>query len=157
MTKIFVSLFLIIVLTSFNTQTKYIEPTGTYKFNNIYKKKDGDFYGYSGDIEVKKINSEKITMSFAVNKGAPSYNSGSFVDTLTYKDNRAIYTIQKFDPTCKIIFDFTKKGITVKEETKDYNFGCGFGQGVVADGFYKKVSKKVPILIDLMTGEKIEK
>jgi hypothetical protein len=157
MNKILLSLFFIIVLTSFNTQSTYIEPTGTYKFNGIYEKKDGDFYGYSGEIQVKKINSEKIIMSFEVNKGAPSYNSGSFVDTLIYKENRAIYTNAEFDTSCKITFSFDKKGITVKEETADYNFGCGFGHGVVADGYYKKVSKKVPILIDLMTGEKIEK
>jgi hypothetical protein len=26
------------------------------------------------------------------------------------------------------------------------NFGCGFGHGVFADGFYKKRSSKTPIL-----------
>jgi len=157
MNKLLLSLFFIIVLTSFNTQNFYIEPTGTYKFNGIYKKKDDDVYGYSGEIQVKKINSEKIIMSFEVNKGAPSYNSGSFIDTLIYKENRVIYTDPESDPTCKITFKFDKKGITVTEETADYNFGCGFGHAVVADGYYKKISKKVPILIDLITGEKIEK
>lgn len=157
MNKILLSPIFIIVLTSFNIQHNYIEPTGTYKLNNIYKRKDGDVYGYSGEIQVKKIDSEKIIISFGVNKGAPSYNSGSFVDTLLYKENRAIYTDPESDSTCKITFNFDKKGITVREETADYNFGCGFGHAVVADGFYKKVSKKVPILINLMTGEKIEK
>jgi hypothetical protein len=91
MNKLLLSLFFIIVLTSFNTQIFYVEPTGTYKFNGIYKKKDDDVYGYSGEIQVKKINSEKIIMSFEVNKGAPSYNSGSFIDTLIYKENRVIW------------------------------------------------------------------
>ncbi len=96
-------------------------------------------------------------MTFEVNKGAPSYNSGSFVDTLIYKNNKAIYTASEFDTTCKITFDFDKNGVSVKEETSDYNSGCGFGHGVVADGFYKRMSGKTPILTEPLTGEKIEK
>jgi len=141
MNKILISFLFIILLTSFNNQNKFVEPTGIYKLNNIYKRNGDDFYGYIGEIKVEKINAEKIIMSFFVSKGAPSYNSGSFVDTLIYLDNRAIYRDPEYDSTCKITFDFDKKGITVKEETADYNFGCGFGHGVVADGFYKKVSK----------------
>lgn len=63
-------------------QKNYIEPTGIYKLNNAIKKKDGEIYGYFGQIQVKKLNSEQIVMKFEVNKGAPSYNSGSFFDTL---------------------------------------------------------------------------
>ncbi|WP_304344190.1 hypothetical protein [Chryseobacterium koreense] len=96
-------------------------------------------------------------MTFEVNKGAPSYNSGSFVDTLIYKENKAIYTDVESDSTCRITFDFDKKGITVKEITADYNSGCGFGHAVVADGFYKRISNKTPILTEPLTGEKLEK
>jgi hypothetical protein len=137
-------------------QNSYIEPTGTYELNNIIEKKDGEIYGYFGQIQVKKINSEKIVMTFEVNKGAPSYNSGSFVDTLVYKANKAIFSDTEVDTTCKVIFNFDKRGITVREETANYNWGCGFGHGVVADGFYKKVSSKIPILTYPLTGEKLD-
>lgn len=144
-------------MTSFTIQTFYIDPTGTYQLDSRTKKKNGESYGYSGQIQVKKIRTDKIVMTFEVNKGAPSFNSGSFVDTLSYIDNKAIYTDPESDSTCKITFDFGKKGITVKEETADYNSGCGFGHAVVADGFYKRISSKSPMLTEPLTGEKLEK
>ncbi len=157
MKKLIFLIFLFFLLSSFNTQFNYIDPTGTYKLNNIYKKDGDDEYGYSGLIQVKKINQKKIVMTFEVNKGAPSYNSGSFVDTLDYKENKAIFRDNKFDLTCKVIFDFRRKGINVIQETEDNNWGCGFGHGVVADGFYKKISSKTPILKVPLTDENLEK
>ena len=147
----------IILLTSFSIEIFYIDPTGTYKLNSKANNKNGDTYGYSGQVQVKKISLNKIVMTFEVNKGAPSYNSGSFVDTLSYNDNKAIYTDTESDSTCKITFDFYKKGITVKEETSDYNSGCGFGHGVVANGFYKKTSSKMPILTKPLTRKNLRK
>lgn len=55
-----------------------------------------------------------------------------------------------------MIFYFRKDGILVKEQTADYNFGCGFGHAVVADGFYKKISNKEPTLREPLTGIKLE-
>ena len=139
-------------------QAEYIDPTGTYELDSKTEEKNGDVYGYSGYIQVKKIAADKIVMTFEVNKGAPSYNSGSFVDTLTYNNNVALYTASDdIDATCKITFHFDKKGVTVVEETDDNNSGCGFGHAVVADGFYKRTSSKVPILTEPLTGEKLEK
>jgi hypothetical protein len=157
MKQVILILTSIILLTSFTVRTFYIDPTGTYQLDGKTKKKNGDVYGYSGQIQVKKIRIDKIVMTFEVNKGAPSYNSGSFVDTLSYKDNVAIYTDLESDSTCKVTFDFNKRGVVVKEETADYNSGCGFGHAVVADGFYKKISNKPPILTKPLTGEKLEK
>jgi hypothetical protein len=157
MKQILIILTSIIVLTSFAAVTSYIDPTGTYQLDNKTKKKNGEIYGYSGQIQVKKIGFDKLVMTFEVNKGAPSYNSGSFVDTLDYKDNKAIYTDPESDSTCKITFYFEKKGVTVKEETADYNAGCGFGHAVVADGFYKRTSNKTPVLTEPLTGERLEK
>tara|TARA_R110002020_G_scaffold176067_1_gene368161 strand:- start:352 stop:777 length:426 start_codon:yes stop_codon:yes gene_type:complete len=138
-------------------QDKYIDPTGTYDLESETRKDGGDIYGYFGQIQVKRLTEKQIVMTFMVNKGAPSYNSGSFVDTLAYKDNNAIYTAPGFDPSCKISFDFTENGVTVKEETDNYNFGCGFGHAVVADGFFKRTSSNEPELRHPMTDEKIEK
>ena len=64
-----------------------INPNGTYQLDEKTKIKNGDTFGYFGDIKVKLIDNGKIVMSFYICKGAPSYNSGSFVDTLIYKNN----------------------------------------------------------------------
>ena len=146
-----------ILLAGFAYQKTYIDPTGTYKLESRTKKKGVDIYGYAGQIQVKKLTSDKIVMTFEVNRGAPSYNSGSFVDTLTYKNNKALYTVPEMDASCKITFDFDKKGVLVKEQTEDFNSGCGFGHAVVADGFYRKMSIRTPILTQPLTGEKLEK
>ena len=45
-------------------------------------------------------------MAFMIFKGAPSYNSGSFVDTLKYYRNSATYTIPEIDPSCQVKLDF---------------------------------------------------
>lgn len=143
-------------LTSLTFQDKYIDPTGTYGLNSETKKDGDDIYIYFGQIQVKRLNEKQIVMTFMVSKGAPSYNSGSFVDTLDYHVNKAIYVDPELDPSCKITFDFTEKGVTVKEKTDNYNFGCGFGHAVVADGFFNKTSPDEPELRHPLTGEKIE-
>jgi hypothetical protein len=133
-----------------------IDPTGTYELNKKTADKDDNSRGYSGYIQVKKITADKIVMTFEVNKGAPSYNSGSFVDTLRYSNNIALYAPSpNIDSTCLITFHFDTKGVSVKEKTADYNSGCGFGHAVVADGFYNRTSNKTPVLKEPLTGEKI--
>jgi len=137
-------------------KTVDINPTGTYTHTGKTKVEGEDTYGYTGQIQVKRLSAHKIAMSFHVNKGAPSYNSGSFLDTLSYVNNIAIWTDAAEDSTCKITFNFTGTGVVVKEETADFNFGCGFGHAVIASGFYKKTSSKMPFLTDPITGDKLE-
>lgn len=144
---LFFSLVVCIVLTSFTKRDAYIDPTGTYNLDQKTKKIGEDIYGYFGEIQVVKLKEDKILMNFSICKGAPSYNSGSFLDTLSYHDNRALFTDPSADSSCVIIFDFIAKGITVKENTGDYNFGCGFGHAVIADGFFKKTSSKKPEIL----------
>lgn len=135
----------------------YIDPTGTYELNSKTEEKDGEIYGDSGRIQIKKITDDKVAMTFETNKGAPSYNSGSFIDTLEYKNNIVIYTApEDIDASCKITFHFDEKGITVEEKTDNPDAGCGFGFGVMADGFYKQTSSDIPVLIHPLTGEELE-
>ncbi len=156
MKKTMLLLTSIVILTGYLSMTSSVDPTGTYQLDSKTKKKNGEIYGYSGQIQVKKLNDQEIIMTFYVNKGAPSYNSGSFVDTLPYKNNQSIYTNPEYDATCKITFDFNEKGVNVKVESARYYQGCGFGHAVDANGYYKKISNKTPILKDPLTGEKIE-
>jgi hypothetical protein len=122
-----------------NQPSAIINPSGYYSLDCKTTEKDGDTYGYFGTITVKKINSNRIFVEFYVCKGAPSYNSGSFEDTLIFKNGIAVRTTSE-DASCVITFNFnTAEGVTVEEKTKDFNNGCSFGSAVVANGFYRKI------------------
>jgi hypothetical protein len=141
-------LILLILISNFSYGQDIINPTGTYVYQGKTTKKDGDTYGYFGTIQVKKISDKKIIMTFYICKGAPSYNSGSFVDTLEYIDNKAVFK----DEGIVTQFSFDNNGVDIKEI--EYN-GAYWGQGVYAHGRFKKKSKKEPILTEPLTGEKL--
>jgi len=145
--KIVIASLLTLTLSVVSGQT-LLNPTGTYVYQGKTTVKDGDTYGYFGTIQVKKITNSKIVMTFYICKGAPGYNSGSFVDTLDYKNNQAIYA----EEGCVTIFSFSKTRIAVK----DTGNGSCWGLGVVADGHFMKKSSKRPILIEPLTGKKIK-
>jgi outer membrane protease len=130
-------------------QSKYLNPTGTYKLEG--EKRGEDTFGNFGEIQVKVGDEENIVMTFSICKGAPSYNSGSFVGILKYDNNIAVFANSEF-PDCKITFTFDKKGVKVKQE----KFDCGFGAGVYAEGYYKKVSSEEPIMKHPETGEELD-
>jgi len=57
-----------ILMTSLTAQTVYIDPSGTYQLDSKSKKKNGEIYGYFGQIQVKNISRDMIVMTFEVNK-----------------------------------------------------------------------------------------
>lgn len=116
-----------------------INPAGYYSLDSKTISKDGDTYGYFGTLKIKQVDSARIYVDLYVCKGAPGYNSGALQDTLLYKNGIAVHTTTE-DNTCVITFNFnTGDGVTVDEKTKDTASGCGFGQGVKASGFYKRI------------------
>lgn len=133
---------------SSSERTVEINPTGTYKLDVKTTKKNGETYGYFGTIRVKRINKELIALTLFISKGAPSYNLGSLLDTIPYINNSALYANATYDSTCKIQFWFTQKGVTVEQTQANLNYGCGFGHGVFADGYYKKTSSAIPEIAD---------
>ncbi|WP_157503327.1 hypothetical protein [Mangrovimonas xylaniphaga] len=135
---------------------KNLNPTGTYELNIKQDLDDQEIYGNFGRIQIEKLPQNKIVMTFMVNKGAPSYNSGSFIDTLDYSNNRTIYKTD-LDLSCEITFDFSNKGVKVFEKADDYNSGCGFGHGVFVNDFFEKISSEKPELRDPLTNKKIKK
>ncbi|WP_057936129.1 hypothetical protein [Algoriphagus resistens] len=146
-------LIVLLLFSGCNAFKGNLDPTGTYSFGLRPMGEEDSGIGYNGLIQVIGIGNNKIAMTFEVNKGAPSYNSGSFVDTLAYADNRSIFTIPAIDPSCRITFEFDRKGVEVNEEADNLNSACGFGNAVVAKGYFKKVSKKKPVLKAPLTGE----
>lgn len=144
--------FITCITFGLTSTAQVINPTGTYELVSKTIKRVDDVYGAAGLIHVKEIAKKRIVVSFFKTYGAPGYNSGSFIDTLTLKDDIAIYRLKEDNLSCSITFKFTTKGIQVSQQS-DY---CGFGHGVYADGFYKKISSKVPIIKDALTGEVVK-
>jgi hypothetical protein len=133
----------------------YVSPDGVYSYQGKTMKKNGETYGYFGTIKVVHLNSEKVIVNFYVCKGAPSYNSGSFIDTLSYINNEATFTGDTTDgqPPCRVVFHFSKKGISADMIAADPNFACGFGHAVDAQGFYKRLPGKLPAKQDLLKSQ----
>jgi hypothetical protein len=144
--------FLLLSLTYFKAfaqidkTTRFINPTGSYVLDSKTTTKDGEIYGPFGEIDIKLLDSSRIAISFFVCKGAPNYNMGTFIDTLIYRNNVALRTTPEDDTTCRIKFTFTRKVIIAEQTQANLNFGCGFGHAVFADGSYKKISGKIPII-----------
>lgn len=137
-------------------QTSYINPTGTYQFGTEAPQEGNDIHGYTGRIQVKALAADRIVMTFGIQKGAPGYNSGSFVDTLDYKNNRSVYQPDTgLDSDCTVTFDFTGKHAAVTEES-DNATACGFGHGVAAGGVFNKTASGKPLLTHPLTGEMIK-
>ena len=123
----------------------FVNPNGLYEFDGKTYKKNGETYGYFGTIKVFLLDTNKILVSFYICKGAPSYNSGSFVDTLNYSNNQAVYRSDPVsDSTCRLTFQFTSKGIDAELCSDNPNFACGFGHAVDAQGYYKRMEGKIP-------------
>src|SRR5450755_2368449 len=83
----------------------FIDPTGTYILKGATTK--NKVVGHSGEIRIKLLGKDRVAMCFYINKGSPGYESGSFLDTLSYNDdNEAVYT-PAADPGCAFLFYFS--------------------------------------------------
>ena len=146
------SLFLLLVLTSWRyilftpEVEKFIDPTGTYILKGI--KKNNKIFGHSGELRVKLLNPKKVAMSFYINKGYPGYESGSFMDTLAYKDNLVKF-IPSADADCSVIFCFSDYSAEIRQTYTNPQSSCGFGKGILISTFFDKYSEEKPIIQDL--------
>jgi hypothetical protein len=117
---------------SFQIQHAPLNPTGTYEYDK------GD--NGNGIIKVKNIGKDKFKVSIFVVGGGPSHNMGEFMEDLKLKNGVMIYKSGE----CELKFIFSEKAVKVVQPGWD----CGFGMGVMADGYYKKTSSKVPDMED---------
>lgn len=134
------ALVILIAISNCSLAQSTVDPTGTFEYQGKTIKKNGDLYGCYGTIQVKKIADTKIIMTFSICIGAPSLNSGSFVDTLDYVANSSTYTCEGHLTN----FAFTKNGAVVSENSQ----GSCWGHGVYAQVRFRKKSKKEPTLIE---------
>jgi hypothetical protein len=113
---------------SFQLTNVALNPTGTYQYDH------GD--NGDGTVKVQKISSDKILVSIFVIGGPPSHNMGEFMKELKIKNGVASYKSGE----CGMKFTFNSKAVKVIQTGLD----CGFGNGISANGYYKKTSDKVP-------------
>lgn len=130
------------VLSKVHPKKKFINPTGTYILKG--KQKGNETYGYFGHVYVQYLGKQKVIVKFYLCKGYMSYSSGSFYDTLHYQNNTTVYRPTEYDSTCKVIFTFYPNRVVVEEQTANFNNGCGFGHGVVANSVFRKKSSRSP-------------
>lgn len=110
-----------------------IKVTGTYLWGDQESEQGG------GYLVVEQQENDSLKFELGITNGAPGYHSGSATGMMALKDNVAIFTTSEFseENPCKIIFTFKNNAINVIQE-KGSDFSCGFGQGVIASGFYTK-------------------
>ena len=110
--------------------------------------------GAIGLISVYPETDSTILFFIDVNRGAPSYNMGNLYGRLKVKSGIGVFNknIGATEKTCKLEFKFENNILRVL--TIEDNDNCGFGYGVMADGTYKRKSKKIPVHFIDATGEK---
>ncbi|MFH2095694.1 MAG: hypothetical protein ABIJ16_08320 [Bacteroidota bacterium] len=90
-----------------------------------------------------------------VNRGAPSYNMGFMYGRITIKnDSGTFYKKYEYcDNACQWQMTFTKKSLVIS--TVDYQYDCGFGNAVYADGEFKRKSSDIPEFFESPESTKI--
>lgn len=120
---------ILITLSSFYIEKATgLNPTGTYEYDH------GN--NGNGKVKVQKLSSDKIKVSIFVVGGEPSHNMGEFMKELKFKNGVAVYK----SGDCGLKFVFSSNAVKVIQT----GWNCGFGAGIMADGYYKKTSSQVP-------------
>jgi hypothetical protein len=114
-----------------------VKYAGKYSFGTDIEK------GRVGTIYIYPETDNTILFYIDLNRGAPSYNMGSLYGRVKITNNVGIF-YTKLDDTntgCKLSFTFTKDSLKI--ETFENGFECGFGYAVHADGTFKRKTTKI--------------
>lgn len=129
----FLSISTLFTLSSFlSEKANEFNPTGTYEYDH------GN--NGNGKIKVQKIGADKIKLSIFVVGGEPSHNMGEFMKEMKIKNGVSEYKSGE----CGLKSVFSGKAVKVIQT----GWNCGFGAGIMADGYYKKTSSQVPNMDD---------
>ena len=139
-------LWLAFFIQPFPGKPGFIDPTGTYILTGTIK--NNRITGHSGELRVRLLEDHTVAVCFYINKGYPGYESGSFIDTLTYEENRIYYTPGKAS-SCTVLFSFADREVAITQIYSDPHSGCGFGGGVLIPATFRKTSGDIPIIQDL--------
>ncbi|HXD79086.1 MAG TPA: hypothetical protein VN616_14815 [Puia sp.] len=130
----------------FTADQEYVNPTGTYVLKGEIR--NSRIVGHYGELRARLIDSNTVALAFYLNKGYPGYESGAFLDTLRYDDNRAVFR-PRADSSCAFYFSFDPHAVEVDKGSSDPNSGCGFSLGVIIPAILQKTSSDVPVIQDL--------
>lgn len=106
----------------------------------------GDQEGTEGGgyLAIQQLDDNQLKFELDLNNGAPNYHSGTAYGTITRDGNVAVYTTSEYamgGESCAISFVFEPDQVGV-EQKQGSDMACGFGQGVIANGTFKKTSEE---------------
>ncbi|MFN8381701.1 MAG: hypothetical protein U0V02_07165 [Anaerolineales bacterium] len=125
------------------------EISGTY----IFEHADESYCAVRADLQPFIPPYQEVVIELFCLRGPPSYSSGGLIQKVLLSNNLAVYSASEkyFDyiedytsAPCHIVFQFEKDIIEVTQLGLD--FDCGFGHGVYADGVYKLIDPKPPVI-----------
>lgn len=138
--------FLFLSRGPFDNNPDFINPTGTYLLKGEVK--NSKIVGHYGELRVRLLDTNRIALSYYVNKGYPNYEFGSIMDTLHYEENRAVFKPGN-DSSCALYFAFDLRSVEVIKSESNPQSACGFGPGVITPAVLTKTSSDVPVIQDL--------
>jgi hypothetical protein len=125
------------------------EISGTYKFERA----DHSYCAIRAVLQPFIPPYQEVVIELFCLRGPPSYNSGGLIQKSLLSNNIAVYSASEeyFDymedytsAPCHIIFQIN--GDTIEVTQLGLDFDCGFGHGVYADGEYKLIDPKPPVI-----------
>lgn len=152
---IIVGLLLLSLIGFGQTKTDINSNFFTTKYSGVYSYGANVGKGRIGTISIYPETDSTILFYIDLNGGEPSYNMGSLYGRVKISNDTGIfYSKYDFSDTgCKRRFNFTKNSLKI--ETLDDQYDCGFGNGVIGDGEYKRKTYTTKDFFEDMSGNKI--
>lgn len=146
---------ILIILLSFhfaNGQERTLKTekyAGTYVIGDVHSKEGGS------RLEVYPESDSTVLMYLYIQNSAPSYNFGRLYGRAKIFNGKGNFRTKMDYPdnACHWLIVINKDDLVVS--TIDRQYDCGFGNGVFADGKYKKVLGKIPKYFIQGDGEKV--
>ncbi|WP_373552286.1 hypothetical protein [Haliscomenobacter sp.] len=98
----------------------------------------------SGELLVSQISADQFKFKLSVVGKKPAYNQGIMEGVANILGSTADFSTNEFGGTCKLSFNFGD-GVEITTLEGD-PATCGFGNGVKADGVYRRTSFADPFL-----------
>lgn len=119
---------------------------GTYTLNDKTETQAAKSGGPFGKLIVSPAANNRCLFHLRYSTGAPANNLGLIKDSLMVYGNKTFYKTTE-DPNCRVVFEFSEKGVQITQESSGSSFACGFGRNVHVDGFYNRIPNTPPLTI----------
>jgi len=141
-------LFLLLPIGVFAQSTSLVSAIvpGTYTLNDKTETQAAKSGGPFGRLIVSPAANNRCLFHLRYSTGAPANHLGLIKDSLMVYGTKTFYSSPDY-PSCRVIFEFSEKGVTITQESQGSSFSCGFGANVHVDGFYKRTPPTPPLSI----------